>query len=155
MSSNIYALIGVRRIGERTYYVKRSPVMANYPNIWSLLSIQFDPGEVTDPANLHVVSTHIQRLSDQRLGGVRAAATSLLISGDQYSAAIGKHVFLHLYEVELAAEPELNPLYYVDAAWWTPEQYAEKTVSQTCGLCLRLWASYAWMAPAEIGTYTG
>ena len=39
----IHAVIGVRRAGGATFYVRRSEYMENYPGVWSLFSIQYDP----------------------------------------------------------------------------------------------------------------
>ena len=43
MSEDLHAAIGVWHRGSQTFYVKRSAQMQNYPLVWSLLSIQFDP----------------------------------------------------------------------------------------------------------------
>ncbi len=141
----IYAVIGVRRSGSRTYYVRRSARMENYPLVWSLLSIQYDPDELRRPDDLSKVTAYMERMSAERLGGVPIRTKGLLIFGSEYSEALRRNVTLHLYDVELPKEPLLNPDYYIDGAWMTPEEYAFRSVGQTCGLCLRLWASFGWM----------
>ena len=47
-TQHIDAIIGVYVQDDRTFYVKRSPSMENYPNAWSLLSIQFTLDELQD-----------------------------------------------------------------------------------------------------------
>ena len=69
-----------------------------------------------------------------------------LTSGDDPDSPVGQHVHLHLYEIELTEEPLLNPDYYADSAWLTAEEYEKISSGQPCGLCLRLWSDYAWMA---------
>jgi hypothetical protein len=123
--------------------------MENYPLVWSLFSIRHEPSELVAPENLRVVTTYMNRMSAERLGGVKVAIKGLLISGDQSSERIRRHVFLHLYEIELAHEPRLNPEFYVDGAWMTSEEYVTRCADQPCGLCLRLWANYAWMESDE------
>ena len=142
----LHAVIGVRYRDKVTYYVKRSPRMENYPSVWSLFSIQFEPSALPDPMDLDRIQELMSRMSEQRLGGVSIATKRLLTSGDSTDNPFAKHVFLNLYEVELLEEPRLNPDYYTDAAWLTPEEYEERTVEERCGLCLRLWSDYAWMA---------
>ena len=142
----LHAMIGVWHKDNLTYYVKRSEKMENYPSVWSLLSIQFDPAELSDPADLSKVQGLMERLSKERLGGVPIATEQHLISGDSSDNPFDKHVFLHLYGVELRKEPRFNPDYYTDSAWLTPEEYEDRSANQRCGLCLRLWSDYAWMA---------
>ncbi|MEW6283343.1 MAG: hypothetical protein AB1758_32340, partial [Candidatus Eremiobacterota bacterium] len=51
--ASLFGLIGVWTNEQgRTFYVKRSPKMKNYPSVWSLFSIQYDPKELTDPEDL-------------------------------------------------------------------------------------------------------
>ena len=52
MASQIEAVIGVWFKDGRTFYVKRSEQMENYPNTWSLLSIQFTREELPDFTDL-------------------------------------------------------------------------------------------------------
>ncbi len=142
----LQAVIGVWHRGPQTYYVKRSEKMTNYPGLWSLLSKQFDLKDLPDPKDLSAIQPVMERLSRERLGGVPIATKKHLTSGDSDDNPIDRHVFLHLYEVELLVEPRLNPDYYTDAAWLTPEAYEEKSAGLQCGLCLRLWSDYAWLA---------
>jgi hypothetical protein len=53
-------------------------------------------------------------------------------------------VKLHLYEVEVEEDPELNPEYYVDSAWFTPEEYLRVSANATCGLCMRMWSDFCY-----------
>ena len=142
----LHAVIGVRFKGGLTYYVQRSDKMENYPSVWSLLSIQFEPKELPDPKNLTRVQIFMEKMSDERLGGVSIQTKNHLISGDTTDNPFDKHVYLHLYEVEFSEEPILNPDYYSDAEWLTAEEYEDRSANQRCGLCLRLWSDYAWMA---------
>ena len=142
----LHAVIGVWHRGDLTYYVKRSEKMENYPGLWSLFSIQFRPDELRNSKDLSFVRRLMQRLSQERLGGVPITVKEHLISGDSRDNPIGKHVYLHLYEIELAKEPNLNPDYYSGGAWLTPEEYERRSAGQLCGLCLRLWSDYAWLA---------
>jgi hypothetical protein len=88
----------------------------------------------------------MQYMSAQRLGGVPILTKALLTSGSEDSEVLNRTVSLHLYEVELHETPKLNPQYYVDSAWLSPDGYEDRCADQVCGLCLRLWADYAWMA---------
>ena len=142
----IHAVIGVRYHGASTYYVKRSLKMANYPGVWSLFSIQFKPHELRNPKQVGgEVDELFGRMSEGRLGGVPVKVKSYLTSGSSDENPMGVEVNLHLYEVALAEEPRLDPRYYTDAAWLRPEEYEHLCAGQACGLCLRLWADYAWM----------
>ena len=140
------AVIGVWHCGSLTYYVKRSGKMANYPNLWSLLSIKYEANELNDPMDLDCVRRHMQHMSNERLGGESVVVRKHLIAGDSDDNPIGMHVYLNLYEIELQKEPRLNPNYYTEGAWLTPEEYERRTAGRKCGLCLRLWSDYAWLA---------
>ena len=141
----LHAVIAVQRRSEgQSFYVKRSPTMQNYPNVWSLLSIQFRPEELPDPFDFSTVERFMQRLSDERLGGVSPRVLRYLTSGTCSRNPINRRVTLHLYEIALEAEPRLNPAYYVDGAWLMPEQYESRAAGSQCGLCLRLWSDYCY-----------
>lgn len=144
--SKLRAVIGVRFRNHLTYYVKRSESMENYPGVWSLFSTQFDPNELGDPEDLTRVQRLMEEMSKERLGGVPIIVKRHLTSGDSDDNPINKHVYLHLYEIELPEEPRLNPDYYAAGEWLTPEEYQRRSANQKCGLCLRLWSDYAWMA---------
>jgi hypothetical protein len=145
MRDPIHAIIGVRTSGPATFYVKRSLEMANYPGVWSLLSIQFRPEQLCDPrTDLPVVAELFQRMSVERLGGVPIKVQKYLTSGSSNDNPMNVDVRLHLYEVSFEDE-RLNPKYYTEGAWLRPEEYDERCADQICGLCLRLWADYAWM----------
>jgi hypothetical protein len=143
---SIHAVIGVRHRGNSTYYVKRSLEMANYPGVWSLLSIQYKPYELPDPKQIGgKVDELFRRMSDERLGGVQLQVMRYLTSGASGDNPMGVDVGLHLYEIALPEEPRLNARYYTEAAWLRPEEYEDRCADRVCGLCLRLWADYAWL----------
>lgn len=142
----LYAIIAVANRGDRTFYVRRSNKMENYPGVWSLPSVRFDPVQLPDIRNLERVQGYMNRMSVERLGGVPVIARRLLTTGDSADNPISQHVFLYLYEVDLPTPPQLNSDYYVDSAWMTAAEYEGACKGQQCGLCLRLWSDYAWMA---------
>lgn len=142
----LHAVIGVRFANNRTYYVRRSAKMTNFPSVWSLLSIQYDPRWLKDANDLAKVQTLMERMSKERLGGAPIKVKRFLTSGDDPDSPVGRHVHLHLYEIELPEEPQLNPDYYTDAAWLTPEKYEQVSADESCGLCLRLWSDFSWLA---------
>jgi hypothetical protein len=142
----IHAIIGVRHRGDSTYYVKRSLEMPNYPGVWSLFSRQFTPYEFPNPQMLGGMTDELfRRMSEERLGGVPVKVVKYLTFGSSDDNPMGVDVNLHLYEIVLPEEPRLNPDYYTDAAWLSPEEYEGRCADQVCGLCLRLWADYAWL----------
>lgn len=145
-SPELHAVIGVRFSGNETYYVKRSKNMRNFPSVWSLLSIQFDPSWLTHPEDLKKVQILMEKMSRERLGGVPVRVKKWLISGSDSESPVGCPVHLHLYEIDLLEEPRLNSQFYTDAAWLTAQKYELFSAGQACGLCLRLWSDYAWMA---------
>ena len=138
----LHAVIGVCYEQERTFYVKRSSTMANYPDVWSLFSIQIDPAGFR-PESLAMASEYFKKMSDLRLGGVDVAVLGHMRSGSCDKSLKGHHVTLHLYLVRMEEEPKLNPEYYIDGRWMTPEEYSQATATVTCGLCSRLWSDYA------------
>ena len=142
LAEHIDAVIGVWAKGDRTFYVRRSPSMENYPNVWSLLSIQFASDELSDFLDLASVQRVMERMSEQRLGGAPLRVVRYLKSSRCSDNPMGVPVKLHLYEIELEAEPRLNPEYYVDSAWMTPEEYTRASANSTCGLCMRMWSDY-------------
>lgn len=146
MGRPIHAIIGVRHDGPSTWYVRRSSMMANYPNVWSLPSIQYDPEAFADGGDLEHAAGLFSDLSDQRLGGVPIQVDSLLTSGSSDMNPMGVDVHLRLYRISLGAEPVLEPSYYVDAEWMSPRRYEEASAGQACGLCLRLWSDFAWLS---------
>lgn len=146
MGRPIHAIIGVRHDGPSTWYVKRSSSMANYPDVWSLPSIQYDPEAFSDATDLENAAGLFSDLSDQRLGGVPIQVDSLLTIGSSDMNPMGVDVHLRLYRISLGAEPVLEPSYYVDAEWMSPRRYEEASTGQACGLCLRLWSDFAWLS---------
>lgn len=112
----ITAVIGVRYEGPRAWYVRRSDRMANYPGVWSLPSIQFAPVELPDVHDLNRVTGHFSRLSQERLGDVGIDVKRHLTSGTSDINPMGVDVTLHLYHIELADDPVLDPAFYVESA---------------------------------------
>lgn len=142
----LHAVIGVWHRGDVAYYVRRSEKMENYPGLWSLFSTQFLPEELTDAKDLSAAQRLMERMSYERLYGEPVTVMDHLISGDSDDNPIGRHVYLHLYEIELEKEPRLNLDFYTEGAWLTPGEYEQRTAGLRCGLCLRLWSDYAWLA---------
>lgn len=146
MTSQIDAVIGAWFRDGRTYYVKRSPQMENYPGVWSLLSIQFARDELVDFTDLASAKKVMERMSEERLGGVPVRLIHYLKSARCSDNPMQVPVTLHLYQIELESEPKLNPEYYVDFAWFTPEEYMKASENATCGLCMRMWSDYCYQA---------
>ncbi len=145
-ASQIEAVIGVWFRDGRTFYVKRSGRMENYPNAWSLLSIQFTPEELPDFTDLGVVQGAIEKMAKERLGGVPVKLVHYLKSARCSDNPMQVPVTLHLYQIELEHEPEINPEYYVDCAWFTAEEYMKASENATCGLCMRMWSDYCYQS---------
>jgi len=146
MVSQIEAVIGVWFKDGRAFYVKRSGRMENYPNTWSLLSIQFTRKELPDFTDLAAVQGAIERMAKERLGGVPVKLVHYLKSARCSDNPMQVPVTLHLYQIELEHEPEINPRYYVDSAWLTPEEYIKASENATCGLCMRMWSDYCYQS---------
>ena len=102
-SKPIHAVIGVRRVGGATFYVRRSRHMENYPGVWSLFSVQYDPVVVTHVTDLKAVTP---------LFGVPVRVKAYLTSGSSAQNPMGVDVTLHLYEIEFDEEPRLNNRYH-------------------------------------------
>jgi hypothetical protein len=142
----ITAVIGVRRNGASTFYAKRSARMTNYPGVWSLFSIQYLPEELPDPADLAAAGVLFERMSSERLGGIPVAVSRYLTAGSSDANPMKVDVTLRVYEIDFGAEPILHPDFYDEARWMSAEEYQTASAGQPCGLCLRLWSDYAWMA---------
>jgi len=140
----IDAIIGVWARGDRTFYVKRSECMENYPGVWSLLSIQFAPDELPDFLDFGKVQPVMEKMSRERLDGAPIRVVRYLKSSRCSDNPMNVPVVLHLYQIELDEEPQLNPRYYVDSAWFTPEEYLRASANSTCGLCMRMWSDYCY-----------
>jgi len=138
----INAVIGVQYKGNETFYVKRSDNMENYPGVWSLLSIQFSPEEIIDFLDLNDIQPLMNKMSEQRLGNVPVNVLQYISSTTCTENPIDAIVNLHLYRIEFEEEPILNPSYYSDSEWMTPEQYLEKRGDALCGSCIRMWSDY-------------
>jgi hypothetical protein len=143
---NIDAVIGAWFKDGRTFYVKRSARMQNYPNAWSLISIQFSPSEFPDFTDLSKAQNLIERISEQRLGSVQVRLMRYIKSARCSDNPMQVPVTLHLYQIELESQPKLNPQYYVDSAWFTPEEYMKAAENTTCGLCMRMWSDYCYQS---------
>lgn len=142
----IHAVIGVRRDGALTWYARRSLEMSNYKGVWSLPSIKFDPDVVRDVHDLDAIQRLFDALSTERLGDAPMRVMTHLTSGSSDQNPMGVDVTLHLYEVEMAKDPVLNPRYYTDAAWMDAAAYEQASRGQPCGLCTRLWGDHAWLS---------
>lgn len=145
MLPKLHAIILVAHKENRTFYVKRSTQMENYPGVWSLPSIQFLPRELPDHNDIWRVQAFVDKFLTQRLGPNRVRVEKFLTMGDSDTNPIGRHVHLYLYEAQLVGTPELNPTFYTDMRWLTPEEFEHLSAGQTCGLCVRLWGDYAWL----------
>ena len=143
-NGNIQAGIGAWHKDGRTFYVKRSGQMENYPNVWSLFSIQFTDEELPDYQDKEDSSKVMNRMSQERLGGEPIQLIRYIKSATCYENPMNIPVTLHLYQIELEQKPKLNPRYYADSAWFTPEEYLEASAESTCGLCLRMWSDYCY-----------
>lgn len=141
MTEPIHAIIAVWHRGALTFYVKRSAKMQNYPLVWSLMSIQFDPTTV-DPLDLSAVQPMMEEMSAQRLNGAQIRVKRYLSAANCADNPMARRVFLYMYEVELGDEYSLNQDYYVDAEWLEPEEYERRSAGATCGLCMRMWSDY-------------
>jgi len=141
----LFAIIAVAHDGERTFYVKRSSRMTNYPGVWSLPSIQFDPCDLDDYTNLDRVETYVRKLSEQRLHNAQFVMSEFLTSGSSDVNPIDRDVHLYLYRIALKSQPSLNFDFYTDSKWMTAAEFEEASANQACGLCVRLWADHAWM----------
>jgi hypothetical protein len=139
---SIHAVIAVWHENAKTFYVKRSERMPNYPLVWSLLSIQFDPIELPDQLDLSAVQPIMRRMSFERLNGAPLRVNRYLASATCSDNPMRRRVILHMYEVSFDERPDLNPNYYVAADWLDPDQYAERSRNSTCGLCMRMWSNY-------------
>ncbi len=137
----IHAVIAVWHRDAKTFYVKRSAKMANYPLVWSLMSIQFDPATL-NPLEAAAVQPLMDKMARERLCGAPLRVTQYLSSASCADNPMQRRVFLHLYEVELQGEPRLDPNYYVDSAWLEPAEYEVRSSGAACGLCLRMWSDY-------------
>ena len=139
----IHAVIGVWYRAGKTFYVRRSATMKNYPNVWSLLSIQFKPATYQEQTDLPFVQSLMDEMSRQRLGGVSIDVRRYLSSAHCSDNPMKKHVFLHMYAVELGCLPRLNREFYQQSAWLHPEEYTRRSQGAACGLCLRMWSDYS------------
>jgi len=144
LTQQINAVIGVWFKEGKTFYVKRSSHMENYPNAWSLMSIQFTLDELPDFSDIGVVQRVMERMSEERLGGVPIRVTHYLKSARCSNNPMNLPVTLHLYAIELDCEPEPSPNYYVDSAWFTFEEYMEVSSDSACGLCMKMWSDYCY-----------
>lgn len=141
----LHAIIGIWKRGLKSYYLKRSENMENYPSVWSLFSIQFNPVQLPDPSDLVQAQSIMDLISAERLNGAPTKVIEYLTSDDSDTNPINTHVFLHLYLVELDTEPELNPDYYEEGAWLTFDEFEEKTRESGCGSCTRMWWDHAFL----------
>jgi hypothetical protein len=140
----ISAVVGAWHRDGRTFYVKRSTSMENYPNVWSLLSIQFRQDEFPDFTDLVAAGNMMRKMAEERLGGVSIRLVRYAKSARCSDNPMGVPVTLHLYEIELQGKPILNPHYYVASEWFAPEEYVRASENTACGLCMRMWSDYCY-----------
>lgn len=140
----ITAVIGVWYDKDKTFYVKRSDKMQNYPLVWSLLSIQFKPDEFPDHLDIAAAQKLMEKMSAERLGGTPVKVLNYLTSATCSDNPMNTRVTLHLYRIEFEKTPALNSEFYTDSAWLTPDEYSEWSKNSTCGLCLRTWSDYCF-----------
>lgn len=107
----IFAVIGVLVDGDKTYYVKRSAKIDNYPLVWSLLSTQFTPDELPDHFDLSRAEAIMERMSAERLGGANVRVTRYLSSATCADNPMHRRVFLHMYQIAISEQPVLDPEY--------------------------------------------
>jgi hypothetical protein len=138
----LYAVIGAWYRGDRTFYVKRSEKMQNYPGAWSLFSIQYDPSEMPDSTDLATAQRIMERMSDERLYGAPVQVRAFLTASTCNNNPINKIVNLRLYRMELERQPALHRDYYVDAAWLTRTELETRRGNTVCGSCLRAWFDF-------------
>ncbi len=141
----LHAVIGVWFRGPLTWYVRRSLQMENYPGVWSLPSVRIARDEILDPANLELAAPAFRRMSAQRLGGAPITVQQYLVSGSSENNPMHIQVTLHLYAIDFATSPRLNPAYMTEARWMSAAEYRRASAGQQCGLCLRLWSDHAWL----------
>ena len=137
----VHAIIGVwhERDG-KAYYVKRADTMENYPGVWSLFSERFDPLKY-DWKTPDGVQKILDVMSVRRLGGVPIKMVRLLNSARNMSLP-RMLVALHLFEITLEREPELNDEFYATGAWLTPDEFRERTAKARCGVCTQMWSKW-------------
>jgi hypothetical protein len=143
--SNINAVIGVAYNATQTLYVKRSDKMENYPETWSLFSIQFLPENFKDIKDLKLAQKLFDKLSMERLHNTPICVEKYLTSGRCSNNPMKKMVTLHLYRISFPINPQLNKHYYSDYKWLTPEEYENlsNNTGKLCGLCTKLWTGYS------------
>jgi hypothetical protein len=141
----IHAVIGVRHVGPSTWYVRRSALMANYPDVWSLPSVRYDPKAFVDPEDLVAAGERFARLSEERLGGAEIRVGRFLVEDASDMNPMGVDVTLRLYEIDIAEPLITNPDFYVESSWMSPEEYERASAGQPCGQCLRMWSDWAWL----------
>lgn len=141
----LHAVIGIWTRGEETYFIKRSEQMENYPDVWTLFSIQYEPDEIDDPKNLGQAQIIMNRMSEERLYGSPVTVNQHILTEESDENPIDTYVHLDLYEIEFPQEPSLNPRYYVGGEWLTLDEYASRNTSETCGSCMRMYWDWAWM----------
>lgn len=138
----LHAVIGVWAKEDKTFYVKRSETMENYPGVWSLFSIQFQASLLPAIPSTKDVGGLFNKMSSERLQGSDLEVKKYLTSSQCKKNPINKHVFLHMYELHFRNTPVLNRKYYSDGIWMTREEYLEESKDMKCGLCVRMWADH-------------
>lgn len=138
----IRAFIGAWKKGDKTYYVKRSDKMENYPGVWSLFSMQIPWEKFTElPQDRDLALDIMQTISNQRLGGLEVTNALWISGAESFRTELGKSVALHLYRVELIGEPKLNPYFYSEGAFLTADEFRSMD-KMPCGTCVRMWSKH-------------
>lgn len=143
MKPPLYAVIGVAIDGRRTFCVRRSDEMENYPGVWSLLSVQTLDGDMKNPLDLEEAQASFDRLSQERLGGAPLKVLRHIKSNDSDQMPIDYHTYLHMYEVYVDTKKVvLDSHYYTECAWLTQAEISKRNRNLPCGLCLQMLTDY-------------
>ncbi len=132
--------------GDKTYYVKHSENIWDCPGARSLFSIHFSPDELPVPQNLRKARVLMERMSKLRLYDAPIQVSSYLTSKDSKEDHGQKLAQLHIYKIEfqdILFPPRLNPGFYSEGAWLSPEQILEKIDGKTPGAGIRAWLDYS------------
>lgn len=144
-TSPIRAVIGVSFRAPKTFYVKRSDNMENYPGVWSLPSIQYKSEELPDPLDLDAAARVFAKMSAERFASTRVTVHQYLTAGSSDLNPMQRMVELVLYRISFEDEdPYLSKWFYTQGEWLTQREFDLKTVLAPlpCGLCTKLWRQY-------------
>ncbi|MBP9757313.1 MAG: hypothetical protein KBD06_01820 [Candidatus Pacebacteria bacterium] len=118
--------------------------MENYPGVWSLPSIQYEPAELPDPFDLDAASRIFARMSAERFGSATIRVEEWLTAGRSDENPMQRMVELVLYRISIDGALALNPRYYTDCGWLKRPDFKIRTMLTPlpCGLCTRLWEAH-------------